>query len=80
MDPFIGQIKLFPYDFEPVGWAYCDGRIMQVQQSTALFALIGNKFGGNGTTTFALPNLLGAEPLAGNRYFIAIMGIYPPRD
>lgn len=59
MDPFIGEIKAFPYDYAPVGWAPCDGRLLQIQQNYALFALIGVTYGGNGVTTFGLPDLRG---------------------
>jgi microcystin-dependent protein len=58
-DPFIGQIMPWPIPFEPVGWAFCDGRLLQIQQYSPLFALIGTRYGGNGTTTFALPDLRG---------------------
>ena len=80
MDPFIGQIKLFPYNYEPMYWAFCAGQILQIQQYSALFALIGNKFGGDGKTTFALPDLRGAEPQAGSHYFIALYGLFPIRS
>ncbi|MGS0763920.1 phage tail protein [Syntrophomonas curvata] len=80
MDYFLGQIVLFPYTFTPLGWMKCDGATLNIQQNTALFSLIGNKFGGNGTTTFCIPNLLGAEPISGMNYYICISGIYPTRD
>lgn len=59
MDPYIGEIRLFSGKFAPLGWAICDGSMMQVQQNQALFNVIGNRFGGNGVTTFALPDLRG---------------------
>ncbi|HEX3029917.1 MAG TPA: tail fiber protein [Clostridia bacterium] len=80
MDVFLGTIILFPYDFEPRGWSFCNGQILPIVQYTALFSLLGTKFGGNGNTTFALPNLQGAEPLPGTHYCIAIEGIYPSRN
>lgn len=80
MDYFLGQIVVFPYSFVPMGWMLCNGQQLSVQQNTALFSLIGNKFGGNGQTTFNLPNLQGAEPLPGIGYYICISGIYPTRD
>ena len=80
MEPFIGQIKLFPYDYAPYYWAFCDGRLLTIQSNTALFSLISNTFGGDGRTTFALPDLRGAEPQPGNHYCIALMGYYPPRS
>lgn len=57
MDPYIGQIQLFPYNFEPRGWILCDGRSLQVMQNQALYSLIGTTFGGNGTTTFNIVNV-----------------------
>ncbi len=59
MQPFLGQITLFPYDFAPMGWAFCQGQLLPISQNTALFALLGTQFGGDGTRTFALPDLRG---------------------
>ena len=58
-DPYIGQIAIFPYNFEPRGWALCDGRLLSIAQNTALFSLLGTTYGGDGTNTFALPDLRG---------------------
>ncbi|PKM39733.1 MAG: phage tail protein [Firmicutes bacterium HGW-Firmicutes-8] len=80
MDNFIGQIELFPYGYEPVGWALCDGRLLPINAYSALFSLIGNKYGGDGQTNFALPNLKGTEPIPNTNYYIALEGIYPTRD
>lgn len=80
MDYYIGGIVLFPYGFAPMGWMICQGQILNISQNQALFALIGAKFGGNGTTTFALPNLMGAEPITGMNYYIATQGLFPSRD
>ncbi len=84
MDFYIGQIKTFPYGFEPRGWALCDGRLLPIQQNTALFSLISNRFGGDGQTNFALPDLRGAEPDSPSNgqcfYYIALMGLYPSRS
>lgn len=80
MDYFLGQIVIFPYNFVPMGWLLCNGQTLQVQQNTALFSLIGNKFGGNGTSTFCVPNLQGAEAVPGTAYYICVSGIYPTRD
>jgi len=63
MDEFIGTIKMFAFGFVPVNWASCNGAIMQIQQNTALYSLIGTTYGGNGTTTFALPDLRGRAAL-----------------
>lgn len=67
--PFLGELKLVPFDFAPVGWAFCNGQLLSIAQNTALFALLGTQYGGDGHTTFALPNLQGAVPLgAGPAY------------
>ncbi len=58
-DPFVGEIRWVGFDFAPPGWAPCDGQILQISQFTPLFALIGTRFGGNGTSNFALPDLRG---------------------
>lgn len=58
-DPFVAEINLFPYNFCPRGWAWCDGQLLPISQNTALFSLLGTNYGGNGTTNFALPNLNG---------------------
>lgn len=60
---FIGEIRMFGGAFAPQGWALCNGQTLPISQNTALFALLGTTYGGNGTTTFALPNLQGASPL-----------------
>jgi microcystin-dependent protein len=58
-EPFLGQITLFPYSFAPLGWADCAGQLMSTSQSAALFSLLKNTFGGDGRSTFGLPNLQG---------------------
>ena len=58
-EPFLGQIMLVGFNFAPVGWALCNGQILSITQNTALFSLLGTTYGGNGTTTFALPDLRG---------------------
>lgn len=58
-EPFIGEIRIFPYNFAPRGWAFCQGQIISIAQNTALFSLLGTTYGGNGQTTFALPDLRG---------------------
>lgn len=57
MEPFIGQIQLFGFNFAPRGWAKCEGQLLSISQNTALFSLLGTTFGGDGRTTFALPDL-----------------------
>ena len=59
MEPFIGQIQAFGFNFAPRGWAMCEGQLLPISQNTALFSLLGTTFGGDGRTTFALPDLRG---------------------
>lgn len=59
MDPFLGQIMLFAGNFEPRGWAFCNGQLLSIAQHTALFSILGTTYGGDGRTTFALPDLRG---------------------
>ena len=61
--PYLSELKIFPYGFVPKGWALCDGRVLPINQNQVLFSLLGTAYGGNGTTTFALPNLMGAVPM-----------------
>jgi microcystin-dependent protein len=58
-DPFVAEIRIFPFNFAPKGWAFCDGQILPLSQNTALFSLIGTYYGGDGKSNFALPNLQG---------------------
>lgn len=62
-NPFIGEIRMFGFNFAPVGWAFCQGQLLAINQNTALFALLGTTYGGNGSTTFGLPDLRGRTPL-----------------
>ncbi|WP_348789229.1 tail fiber protein [Leifsonia sp. NPDC080035] len=62
-DPFIAEIRLVPYDYAPRGWAFCDGQLLSIAQNTALYALLGNTYGGDGRSNFALPNLQGRTVL-----------------
>ena len=62
-EPYIGQVMIFAGNFAPEGWALCDGRLMPIDQYTALFSLIGTYYGGDGQTTFALPDLRGRAPM-----------------
>lgn len=61
--PFVAEIRMFGCNFAPTGWAQCNGQILPISQNTALFSLLGTTYGGNGQSTFALPNLQGASPL-----------------
>lgn len=67
MDPILAQIILWPGTFIPSGWALCDGSTMPIQQNTALYSLLGTTYGGNGTSTFALPDLRGRVPVGINK-------------
>jgi microcystin-dependent protein len=80
MDPFIGQLGLFPYSFVPLNWMQCAGQLLNVGQYSALFGLLGTRYGGNGTTTFGLPDLRGRTPLGagacttGTKYLLGQKG------
>src|SRR5246127_2621141 len=62
-NPFLAEIRIFPFNFAPFGWAFCNGQIMALSQNTALFSLIGTFYGGDGKSNFALPNLQGMAPM-----------------
>ncbi|GMM91588.1 phage tail protein [Vibrio fortis] len=62
-EPFIGEIKLVPYNFAPAGWVFCHGQLLTISQNQALFALLGTTYGGDGFTTFGVPDLRGRVPL-----------------
>src|SRR5687768_4799944 len=62
-DPFVAEIRIFPFNFAPRGWAFCDGQLLPLSQNTALFSLLGTTYGGNGKSNFALPDLQGSVPL-----------------
>lgn len=62
-DPFVAEIRIFPFNFPPTGWAFCDGQLMPLSQNTALFSLLGTTYGGDGKSTFALPDLQGRSPM-----------------
>jgi microcystin-dependent protein len=63
MDPFLAEVRIFPFNFAPKGWARCDGQLLPLSQNTALFSLLGTTYGGNGKSNFALPNLQGSAPM-----------------
>lgn len=95
MEPYIGEICQYPYNFAPKGWALCHGQLMPISQNQALFSLLGTTYGGDGRTTFNLPDLR-LKDTNGNviqlqvgdvhegkvymEYSIALQGIYPSRD
>jgi len=58
-EPFLGEIRVVPYNFAPKGWAFCQGQVLSISQNTALFSLFGTTYGGNGTSTFGVPDLRG---------------------
>ncbi|MGH2721558.1 MAG: phage tail protein [Actinomycetota bacterium] len=62
-DPFVAEIRIYPFNFPPTGWAFCDGQLLPISQNTALFSLLGTTYGGDGKSTFALPNLQGRSPM-----------------
>ena len=62
-DNFVGEIRAFPFNFAPTGWAMCNGQLLPISQNTALFSLLGTTYGGDGRSTFALPDLRGAVPV-----------------
>jgi microcystin-dependent protein len=82
-DPFVAEIRMFAGNFAPTGWATCDGQLLPLSQNTALFSLLGTFYGGDGKSTFALPNLQGSAPMFwGNgaglqQYFLGQQGGTP---
>lgn len=82
MNLYIGQICLFPWDWAPRGWARCNGEVLSIAEYTALFALIGTEFGGDGKTTFALPKMPAIKTADGGDvgYFINLEGVFPQRN
>ena len=75
-DPWVGEIAVVSFGFAPVGWAMCNGQLLQISQNTALFSLIGTTYGGDWQTTFALPNLRGLAP-NNMTYTICDQGVFP---
>jgi microcystin-dependent protein len=62
-EPFLAEIRMFGFDYSPKGWAFCDGQLLPISQHTALFSIFGITYGGDGRTTFALPDLQGRVPM-----------------
>jgi microcystin-dependent protein len=62
-DPFVAEIRIFPFNFAPKGWAFCNGQLLPLSQNTALFSLLGTTYGGNGKSNFALPDMQGNAPM-----------------
>jgi microcystin-dependent protein len=74
-EPFLGEIKLVSFNFPPKGWAFCNGQLLPINQNQALFSIMGTTYGGDGRTTFALPNLQGRVPIhAGAGFLIGNAG------
>src|ERR1700749_270732 len=67
-DPFVAEIRMFPFNFAPKGWAFCDGQLLPLSQNTALFSLLGTQYGGDGKSTFGLPNLQGSVAMHTPQY------------
>jgi microcystin-dependent protein len=63
MDPFVAEIRIYPFNFAPKGWAFCDGQLLPLSQNTALFSLLGTTYGGDGKSNFALPDMQGNAPM-----------------
>ena len=80
MEPFIGQIQAFGFNYAPNGWAACEGQTVPIVSNQALFSLLGTTYGGDGQTTFGLPDLREASTRDNVHYCIAINGSYPPRN
>lgn len=81
MDVLLGDIMCFAFGFAPSDWMDCSGQTLNISTNQALFSLIGTTFGGNGYSTFCLPNLNGASRRNGfMKYYIAMNGIYPQRS
>jgi microcystin-dependent protein len=79
MDAFMGTILLLPTSFTPRGWLLCDGQEIEIQSNSAMFDMLGTKFGGDGESTFGIPDLRGKEPAPNMAYYIAMEGVWPPR-
>jgi len=79
MENFVGQITLMPAGSTLRSWVPCDGRKLPINQNQTLFTLLGTRFGGDGRTNFAVPDLQSKSPLQGLAFFIATSGVFPPR-
>ena len=80
MEGMIGEIRFFAGNFAPRGWSFCEGQLLDINSNTALFSILGTIYGGDGRTTFGLPNLKGKEPQEGMHYIICLVGIFPSRS
>jgi microcystin-dependent protein len=75
-NPFVAEIRIFPFNFAPVGWAFCDGQLLPVSSNTALFSLLGTMYGGNGSSTFGLPNLQGCSAIHTTQFVASPLGTF----
>lgn len=82
MDPYLGQITIFAGTFAPRGWAYCDGRLLEIAPNEALYSILGTQYGGDGRSTFALPKIEESLTEQSGKYIIYIEynNNFPPRD
>ena len=80
-EAYVGEVRGFAFPNAPNGWMACDGRLLGIGGNTGLYSLLGTTYGGDGKSTFALPNITGSDPITGQtlHYFIAVGGIFPPR-
>ena len=79
-DPFVAEIRIFPFNFPPKGWAFCDGQLLPISQNTALFSLLGTTYGGDGKSTFALPDLQGSAAMhPGQGPGLSLYDLWPDR-
>jgi microcystin-dependent protein len=74
--PFVAEIRMFGFNFAPKGWAFCNGQLLPLSQNTALFSLLGTQYGGDGKSTFALPNLQGSVAMHTTQYSSSPLGSY----
>jgi microcystin-dependent protein len=79
MDGFIGTVMLVGFNFEPAGWAFCNGQVLNIMDYQALYYLLGTTYGGDGKNTFALPNLNAGALQTGLNYIICVAGNFPSR-
>jgi|EndMetStandDraft_3_1072993.scaffolds.fasta_scaffold975752_2 microcystin-dependent protein len=83
MEPILGEIRLLPFSYAPVGWLPCQGQVLNIVDDEILFSLLGTTYGGNGTATYALPDLRAHSPLGTAEgavgYCICVNGVYPSR-
>ena len=77
-EPFVGEIRMFAGNFAPRGWAFCDGQLLAVSQNDALFSLLGTLYGGDGVSTFGLPDLRGRVPVHAARAPVSVRAPWVP--